>query len=99
MTIPVTDPGLRAFVLHRDRACILSIVTRDHGCRDRWGEPHRPDEPDKLTIERVRERRDDPGWLVAMCAAADVEHTGSTTETRRLIDAYLAGVRNQEAAQ
>jgi len=90
---------LRALVIARDGGCILALLyPRFHQCRDRWGEPHLPDDLRKLTLEHVREhpggmRRDDPGWCVAMCATANTEHAGSTTEPRRLINAYLAGVR------
>ena len=91
-------------VIARDKRCALDIVCRGHNCRDCWGDPHPPDDVAKLSIEHVREhpggmRRDDPGWLVAMCAEANIEHAGSTTEARRLLNAYLAGIRAQEAMQ
>ena len=94
---------LRLSVMLRDGGCILAQLTKDHICRDRWGEPHDFRALNKLTIEHVREhpggmRRDEAGWLVAMCADANISHAGSATETRRLINAYLRGVRNQQAA-
>ena len=95
----MTRSELRRMVIARDQGCILALVAnRSHQCRDQWGDPHQPDQLDKLTLEHVREhpggmRRDEPGWCVAMCAEANIEHRGSTTEARRLINAYLAGVR------
>lgn len=94
----MTTAELRVRVIVRDGACILSLLDRSHSCRDQWGDPHRPDDIAKLTLEHVREhpggmRRDDPGWCVAMCAEANIEHAGSATEARRLINAYLRGVR------
>lgn len=90
---------LRRAVIARDGACIIAlIVDKSHVCRDQWGEPHRSDDTARLTLEHVREqpggmRRDDPGWCVAMCYAANIEHAGSTTEARARINAYLAGWR------
>ena len=89
---------LRALVIARDGGCILALIDRGHSCRDQWGEPHRPDQLDKLTLEHVREhpggmRRDEPGWCVAMCHSGNVYHAGSTTEARRMINIYLLGVR------
>jgi hypothetical protein len=89
---------LRTTVILRDRQCVLALVDRSHKCADVWGRPQHPAELDKLTLEHVRmdaggARLDDEGHCVSMCASANVNHEGSTTENRRLLNAYLAGVR------
>lgn len=96
----MTRAELRAFVIARDGACLASLLDRTHQeCRDRWGDPHRPDDLRRLTLEHVREhpggmRRDEPGWCVTLCHEANaVEHWGSTSEHRALLNAYLRGVR------
>ena len=79
MSARMRDRGaLRRLVIERDRECVILLADASHVCRDRWGEPHRPDDRTKLTLEHVREhaggkRRDDPGWCVAVCYAANAE--------------------------
>ena len=94
---------LRRRVMARDRRCVLAQLSKLHQCRDTWGNAHLPSETERLTIEHVREhpggkRRDEYGWLVAMCARANEQHEGSTTENRALLNAYLLGIRNEVAA-
>ena len=96
------SPELHAFVLRRDRACVLALVSKVHVCRDAWGEVHDPLDMGKLTVEHVRgepggARHDDAGHLVAMCAWSNTNHDGSTTEHRHDLNVYLAGVRAGES--
>ena len=91
-------PETRAAVFRRDGQCLLFVIDASHVCRDQWGEPHAPDDMGKLTIEHVRTdpggmRRSDQWHLVAMCHHGNVNHAGSTTEARALLNAYLAGAR------
>jgi hypothetical protein len=93
---------LREAVIRRDRACLLWLLDATHQCRDQWGEPHQPTALDRLTLEHVREhpggqRRDSEGWCVAMCHVGNIEHAGSTTETRRRLNDYLLGIRAMQA--
>lgn len=91
--------GTHALVIQRDRQCIAALLDNSHECADRWGTKHHAADPDKLTVEHVREhpggmRRDDEGWLVAMCHSGNVvEHWGSSTENRRMLNIYLRGIR------
>jgi len=90
-------PEIRAAVLRRDHVCVLSLVDHGHQCRDKWGEPHDPNDIGKLTLEHVRTdpggmRRDDELHCVAMCHEGNVMHAGSTTENRARLNAYLLGV-------
>lgn len=98
---PGVSAAVRRYVLERDRRCFAQIVDAGHECRDRWGEPHRPTDLDKLTIEHVRDaaggsRFDDPEHLVAMCHAANAhDHWGAAHRAECRL--YLAGVRNEGA--
>lgn len=87
---------LRIEVLTRDRECVAFTVDRSHICRDRWGQEHAPDDLVSLTLGHVRKdpggaRRDEPGWCVALCFAANDRHWESANA--HIIRAYLAGVR------
>lgn len=92
-------PGNRDYILVRDGRCLAALLDKSHWCRDQWGASHRPDHVESLTIEHVRTdpggaRRDDPLHLVAMCWQGNVvDHWGSSTENRALLNAYLAGCR------
>lgn len=97
----VTSDLHYAVVLRDGRCCLAFLGDPRHVCRDQWGDPHAPTALHKLTVEHVREhpggrRRDEYGWLVAMCATGNVNHEGSTTETRQRINDYLRGIRAQE---
>jgi hypothetical protein len=94
-------PEVAAAVLRRDRQCLAAMLDRSHWpCRDKWGETHAADDMGKLTIEHVRTdpggaRRSDELHLVALCHHANaVDHWGSSTDNRALLNAYLQGVRH-----
>jgi len=79
--------------------CLAAKLDKSHTCRDQWTEPA----PGMaLTIEHVRTdpggaRRDDPAHLVVLCYHANVvQHWGSSTENRALLNAYLLGTVAQE---
>lgn len=89
---------LRANVLFRDGRCVASLLDGHHICADRWGEEHRPDDLDRLTLEHVREhpggmRRDEPGWCLTLCFAANMAHWSSANPVAAR--SYLAGVRRE----
>ena len=95
--------GTHAYVLDRDRQCLAFLLDKLHNCRDKWGELQLPGDRTQLTVEHVRTdpggaRRDDEHHLVAMCHHGNtVEHWGSSTENRALLNAYLLGVTAQGA--
>lgn len=97
-------PEVRAAVFRRDRQCILWLLDKTHGvCRDAYGQAHLPTEMERLTLEHVRlepggKRHSDEGHMVAMCGWANDQHHGSRTDIRALLNAYLAGTRQQAAA-
>lgn len=75
---PVTTE-VRAFVLARDRGCVAEKLDRSHECRDQWGNPHRPGDLARLTLDHVKDAPrlgkrapSDPAHLVAMCWGANV---------------------------
>lgn len=75
---PVT-PELHAAVLTRDRECVLWKRDPSHACRDQWGNPHRPDDLARLSLEHVKDEPrmgkrgpSDLRHLVAMCHAANI---------------------------
>lgn len=75
---PVTA-AVRWAVMHRDQKCILARLDEHHECRDRWGEPHRPDDLRRLTVEHVKSdlrmgvrAPSDMSHLLAMCHAGNV---------------------------
>ncbi len=96
---PGVSAAVRSLVFDRDRRCLAALLDKGHDCRDKWGGRTRSDDMLTMTIEHVREepgghRFDDVLHLVAMCWAANVvQHWGSSTENRALLNAYLAGVR------
>lgn len=90
---PVTA-AVRWAVMHRDGACILSTLDRDHVCRDKWGEMHPPTDTRRLTVEHVKSELrmgkrapSDLGHLVAMCHAGNVGVPSK--EQRQAIREYL----------
>ena len=87
---------LRTEVINRDRQCVASIRDKAHECRDKWGDPHRPDALLKLTLEHVKDDRgrrlDSPDWCIALCSDANVnQHWSSANRDAALL--YLAGVK------
>jgi hypothetical protein len=73
------NPETRRAVLVRDGACLLSKIEPGHECRDMWGDPHRPDDLDKLTLEHVKDHSmmgkrapSDERHMVALCASANI---------------------------
>ena len=93
---PVTTE-VRAAVLVRDRACLLSKLEPDHLCRDAWGNPHAAGDLARLSVEHVKSEPmmgkrapSDPGHLVALCVAANV---GVPSKSQReAFRAYLRAV-------
>lgn len=90
---------LRAFVITRDGACLLALLDPSHDCEGKWGDKHSPYDLSQLTLEHVREhpggqRRDEPGWCVALCHRANVDHVATRKAYRPLVLAYLRGIRN-----
>jgi len=93
---PVTE-DVRFAVLDRDQACILYQLDPSHECRDRWGNPHRPDATWLLSLEHVKpdlmagQRGPSTArWMVAMCYAGNV---GVPSKAQRnAIRAYLQRV-------
>ena len=93
---PVT-PAVREFVLARDRQCLAYKVEYEHVCRDAFGNVHRPDDLERLTLDHVksaammgRRAPSDPGHLVALCAWANTEGWASAHRTEER--AYLRSV-------
>lgn len=96
----MTPSELRRAVIERDKGCVIGLhIDLSHICRSRHGMAHLPTDLDYLTLEHVREyaggqRRDEPGWCVALCHSANaVTHEGSALRNELRI--YLAGVRAQ----
>ena len=89
---------LRALVINRDGGCLLAELDPIHECEDQWGRGHSPYDLSKLTLEHVREhpggrRRDEPGWCVALCHRANIEHALTRKDMRAEVLAYLRGIR------
>ena len=89
---------LRAIVINRDGGCLLARFDELHECEDQWGTRHSPYDLSRLTLEHVREhaggmRRDDPGWCVALCHRANVEHTATRSQYRAQVLRYLEDIR------
>jgi hypothetical protein len=91
---PVT-PAVHAAVIMRDRACVLSFLERGHECRDIFGDPHRPDDVGRLTLEHVkselrmgRRAESDLAHLVLLCGAAN--NRPPSKVQRALFREYLA---------
>lgn len=83
---------LRAYVILRDRSCVIGKLDRSHIC-----DPGTPE--GRLTLGHVREhpggkRRDEPGWCIAQCARSNEQHDESRLASE--VRAYLAGVRAGE---
>ena len=94
----MTRSELRAIVINRDGACLLALLDPTHLCEDQWGQGHSPYDLSRLTLEHVREhpggmRRDDPGWCVALCHRANVEHTATRAQYRAQVLRYLSDIR------
>lgn len=72
---------VRAAVMVRDRHCFLWRMDAGHSCRDQWGNPHRPDDFGRLTVDHVHDHAggtkgkrapSDAQHLVLMCYAGNV---------------------------
>jgi hypothetical protein len=95
---PVT-PAVHAAVLVRDMrlagGCVPAFLDPNHGCRDRWGNPHAPDRLDILTLDHVQEgygrmgkrASSRPENLVSACYFAHLG--GWNTANRPLLREYL----------
>ena len=93
---PKLTDELVHYILKRDGACVLSFLVTDHACRDRWGNYHRPDQLDKLSMEHVldsarkgKRARNDKWHLVAACHYSN-EVSVETSKYRQKIREYLA---------
>jgi hypothetical protein len=91
---PVTV-RMRWDVMHRDRMCVLAQLEQGHVCRDRYGNVHRPDDIQRLTVEHVKDElrmgkraSSDLSHLVAMCHASNV--TVPSKAQRAAIREYLS---------
>ncbi|MEO7118431.1 MAG: hypothetical protein ABIZ34_05600 [Candidatus Limnocylindrales bacterium] len=99
---PVTEE-VRAFVLNRDKVCFLSRTDLSHQCRDTWGNPHRSDDTDRLSLEHVHETGgmmgkrapSDPAHLLALCGHANV--AVPSKERRAAMRQYLELVNHDVA--
>lgn len=76
---PTTMGGLRAHVINRDRICLGFRFDPRHQCAGKWGDEHRPDDLEELTLEHVPgvhgpedPRRDDPAHCVTLCHRLNV---------------------------
>jgi hypothetical protein len=86
---------MRWDVMHRDRMCVLAQLEQGHVCRDRYGNVHRPDDIQRLTVEHVKDElrmgkraSSDLSHLVAMCHASNV--TVPSKAQRAAIREYLS---------
>jgi hypothetical protein len=66
---PVT-PELIEALLARDLGCVLSFLTEDHECRDRWGYAADWRDPLALTVEHVKSE-----LRMGVRASSDLDHT------------------------
>lgn len=74
--------GLRHHVINRDRVCAGWLVDRTHQCRGKWGDEHRPDDLEQLTLEHLPGvhgpadvRRDDDAHCGTLCHLLNVGGT------------------------
>jgi hypothetical protein len=95
---PVT-PELIIALRERDFGCVLSFLTEDHECRDRWGYAADWRDPLALTVEHVHEgygmkgkrAPSDLDHCVLLCFGANV---GVPSKVERAaMRAYLAARR------
>lgn len=68
-------PEQVAATFARDKACVLWLMSKEHDCRDRFGNPHAPDDLRRMSIEHIKEslmagKRGK--LLVTMCGAGNV---------------------------
>ena len=91
------SPTVREAVLLRDRVCFLYRINKAHKCFDTYGNPHAPDDTNRLSLDHVKDEamlgkkaRSDVEHLVALCGAANVK--GVSRESRQLQRAYLRRV-------
>ena len=87
--------ALRWEVFSRDGGCILAKLQPGHQCRDRWGQPHAPNNFDVLSIEHIKlelgmsvPRIHDLQHCVTLCAFTNGKPPSK--EERALMRAYLA---------
>lgn len=80
--VPTTMGGLRSFVINRDRMCAGFLADPMHQCRNRYGDPHQPDDLEQLTLEHCPGvhgpadiRRDDEQHCGTLCYALNVGGT------------------------
>lgn len=100
---PVT-PSLREAVLRRDGLCVAVKLGFVHTCRDQWGNPHRADDLDKLTLDHVhhgyaslgKRAPSDLDHLLSLCWFSHL--LGWATANRSSERAYLVAQREERAA-
>lgn len=102
---PCSWNALYFHVIYRDRQCQAAewaaLTGEDHGCRDRFGFPHAPDDRWKLTLDHVPDENvkglgmrreiaapDDEMHLAALCAAVNVR--GPSRELRTFMRKRIA---------
>ena len=86
---------LADYIARRDKGCVLAMLVPGHHCRDRWGQPHLPDDLDKLTLEHVKDSarmgkraESDAAHLVLVCHHSNA-FSVETSKYRAEIRAYL----------
>lgn len=101
---PVT-PELHDEVIARDvriaGGCVAAFMDPTHGCRNRWGDPQRPDA--ELTLDHVQDRYgrmgkrapSDPQHLVSLCWYA---HLGGWATSHKDPIRWYIDKANREAA-
>lgn len=95
LSSPKCPPEIHAAVLDRDKVCFMYRLDSTHQCRDRFGNPHRPDDRRLLTVDGVKRHprlgvRADHRYvwfLVAMCGYEN--NRPPSADTRRLERSYL----------
>lgn len=90
-------PDVHAAVIVRDKACVLSFLERGHECRDIFGDRHRPDAIERLTLEHVKDELrmgvrapSDVKHLVLLCGYTNNQPPSKVQ--RAAMREYLAGV-------
>jgi hypothetical protein len=96
--LPYAMPkGLRWAVFSRDGGCILASLQEGHQCKDRWNQPHAPNNFDVLSVEHIKlelgmsvPRIHDLQHCVTLCAAANINVPSKAQ--RELMRSYLRGL-------
>ena len=102
---PETDrvtAELYAYLMGRDRGCVLHKLDPTHLCKDRWGYSRSPYDPTALTVEHVHDALmmgkrapSDRSHTLILCAGANI---GVPSKAQReMLRAYLQRVEGGEA--